>query len=88
MSEEIEIKNPEGFDIPASYCERVFYIDEQGKDARNDIERWRLSLYYKHHYAKTVFFPTELEYHSFLVKYRPFAYATYEEFRGEKRFQI
>jgi hypothetical protein len=80
-------KKPEGFLIDI-WEERFFYIDAQGMDAQNDVERWRLDLYYEHHLAKTVFFGSEFEYQTFLVDYRPFTYATYFDFSKEKDFKF
>jgi len=63
---------------------RIFFIEGRGKDI--SFERWRVSLYYAPHYAKTYFLETEKEYHDFITTNQRKCYLDYGLFRQEKEY--
>lgn len=62
--------------------ETIFFIEAQGKD--RSFPRWRVTLYYKPHMAKTHFLPSEAEYERFLEAHKGFCYDNYDVYRTEK----
>lgn len=61
---------------------RIFFIEGKGKDI--SFERWRVTLYYEPHLAKTFFFPSEKAYETFLRENLPKTFEHYEDFRAWK----
>ena len=65
---------------------RIYYLDCQGKDI--SFERWRISGYYAHHLATTIFFESESEYNAFIEKNQPFCYDDYRDYRQIETIQL
>jgi len=61
--------------------QRIFYIDAEGKDI--SFSRWRVSLYYAVHLAKTYFLPTQAAYDAFLEIHASECYPDYTDFRND-----
>ena len=62
---------------------RIYFIDERGKDPRNDIHRWRVNLYYQPGFALNHFFYSEQEYSAFIKEKLPYCHADYDKYKLE-----
>ena len=67
-----------GFDY---HGKRIMFVDPRGKDPRPDMDRWRMSLYYGTHYARTHFCYSQAEYDAALAAWLPVCWGSYEEWR-------
>ena len=59
--------------------EQIYFIEARGKDI--SFDRWRVCLYYRAGFAKTMFFYTASRYKAFLEKYNPLCFQDYEELK-------
>ena len=56
----------------------IHFIDPQGKDV--GLKRWRVDLYYRPGFARTVFFDSKDKYEKFIRSCARKVYSSYSEF--------